>query len=169
MTHLAISYLELRGVDLLILDESATDEGGFLEYYASRLQILPGGFDEESIAPGLPVPRTGHRDCADGRPEMVHHRRAQCKIPECRGIQLRRLGILTGGALLTLLLSIYLLRTRLSIKERTMMNQLLKDREELFWQMTETVDDVFWAVSADGSSLPLYISPTFETIWGVTL
>lgn len=47
------------------------------------------------------------------------------------------------------------------------MSQQLKDREELFWQMTETVDDIFWAISPDFSRF-LYISPAFETICGIT-
>lgn len=167
LTHLAISYLEPRGVDLLILDESATDEGGFLEYYASRLQPA-GGFDEESIAARF----AGAANRVTEIALMADRKWSITAVPNVRFLSAEAFSsgawvILTGGALLTLLLSIYLLRTRLSIKERTMMNQLLKDREKLFWQMTETVDDVFWAVSADGSSL-LYISPTFETIWGVT-
>ena len=167
LTHLAISYLEPRGVDLLILDESATDEGSFLEYYASRLQPA-GSFDEESIAARF----AGAANRVTEIALMADRKWSIIAVPNVRFLSAEAFSsgawvILAGGALLTWLLSIYLLRTRLSVKERIMMNQLLKDREELFWQMTETVDDVFWAVSADGSSL-LYISPTFETIWGVT-
>jgi len=167
LTHHAISYLEPRGVDLLILDESATDEGSFLEYYASRLQPV-GSFDEEDIGARFAVAASRVTEIA----LMADRKWSITAMPNARFLSAEAFSsgawvILTGGALLTLLLSIYLLRTRLSIKERTMMNQLLKDREELFWQMTETVDDVFWAVSADGNHL-LYISPTFETIWGVT-
>jgi hypothetical protein len=55
---------------------------------------------------------------------------------------------------------------KLNMAERLSMSQVLKDREALFWQMTETVDDVFWALPADKQRF-LYVSPAFESMWGV--
>ncbi len=48
LAHVAISYLEPRGVDLLILDESASDEQRFLEFYASRLGAV-AEFREQEV------------------------------------------------------------------------------------------------------------------------
>jgi len=42
----------------------------------------------------------------------------------------------------------------------------LAEREELFRQMTETVDEVFWAIQQDSTQL-LYLSPNIESILSV--
>lgn len=43
--------------------------------------------------------------------------------------------------------------------------QSLRDSEERFRQLAETVQQCFWIANADGSRL-LYASPSFEIIWG---
>jgi PAS domain S-box-containing protein len=166
LAHQAISYLEPRGVDLLILDESAPGEDRFLEYYASRLQPV-SGFRSAAIL--------AHFDQAPVQVrEVVRMADRQWSISAMPNDKFRSAEAFQGGAwvvlasgtLLTLLLTVYLLHIKQGSRERSRMGQLLKDREALFWQMTETVDDVFWAISADGSRF-LYISPAFETIWGI--
>ena len=74
---------------------------------------------------------------------------------------------LAAGVFVTLLLTSYLVRRRQNLLHRLEMERTLRDREEVFWQMTETVSEVFWATTADRSSF-LYISPAFEEIWGVS-
>ena len=47
------------------------------------------------------------------------------------------------------------------------MQRQLAEREELFRQMTETVDEVFWATSGDAVKV-LYLSPAYEQIFDTT-
>ena len=73
--------------------------------------------------------------------------------------------VLIAGLLFTMLLSFYLARIRENIRQRLAMEQRLVEREELFRQMTETVDEAFWATSANGREL-LYLSPAYGRILG---
>ncbi|MFH1742585.1 MAG: PAS domain-containing protein, partial [bacterium] len=57
------------------------------------------------------------------------------------------------------------LRTRVAELERT--NQGLQESELRLWQLVENIRGVFWMESADGSEV-LYVSPTYEEIWGLT-
>lgn len=41
----------------------------------------------------------------------------------------------------------------------------LRESEERFRQMAQTIGEVFWMASRDAASI-LYISPAFETVWG---
>ena len=74
---------------------------------------------------------------------------------------------LLAGLLFTVLLSFYLARIRDMIRQRAAVERQLAEREELFRQMTETVDEAFWATSADAKRL-LYLSPAFGRILGLT-
>ncbi len=73
--------------------------------------------------------------------------------------------VLIAGLLFTVLLSFYLARIRENNRERTAMERHLLEREELFRQMTETVDEAFWATDADSHQL-LYLSPAYGKILG---
>jgi PAS domain S-box-containing protein len=73
--------------------------------------------------------------------------------------------VLLAGLLFTMLLSFYLARIRENNRQRTAMELRLVEREELFRQMTETVDEAFWATAADGREL-LYLSPAYDRILG---
>jgi len=75
--------------------------------------------------------------------------------------------VLVAGLLFTVLLSFYLARIRENIQQRTAMERQLMEREELFRQMTETVDEAFWATDANGGEL-LYLSPSYREILGIT-
>ena len=46
------------------------------------------------------------------------------------------------------------------------MQKAIMDREELFRQMTENVDGMFWAITGDIGKI-LYLGPAYEKIWGV--
>ncbi len=166
LTHAAISYLEPRGVDILIQDNSAGKDARFLEYYASRLNPAVV-LQEDRIEDWLINAKTWLTEVV----QMGDRKWSITAVPNesFRSAEAFEEGpfvVLFSGILLTLLLSIYLFRMKLNFQEHLRKDQLLKDREELFWQMTETVDDVFWALSADKTNF-LYVSPAIETIWGI--
>jgi PAS domain S-box-containing protein len=54
------------------------------------------------------------------------------------------------------------------ITERRWAEQALREREERFRQITESIRDVFFVVEADFSRT-LYLSPAYEAIWGRTV
>lgn len=51
------------------------------------------------------------------------------------------------------------------ISDRKRAEKALKESEERFRQLTETINEVFWLTSADKFE-PIYISPAYKTIWG---
>ena len=166
LTHAAISYLEPRGVDILIQDNSTGKDAHFLEFYASRLNPSVV-FHEDRIQDWLINAKAQLTEVV----QMGDRKWLITAVPNksFRSAEAFDEGpfvVLFSGILLTLLLTIYLLRMKLNFQEHLRKDRLLKDREELFWQMTETVDDVFWALSADKSKF-LYVSPAIETIWGI--
>jgi PAS domain S-box-containing protein len=65
----------------------------------------------------------------------------------------------------TALLSFYLVRSRRELDNRIALTQTIYEREELFRQLAETVDVVFWATNADATRLE-YIGPAFRQIAG---
>lgn len=166
LAHAAISYLEPRGVDILIQDDSAGKDARFLEFYASRLN--PSAVFQEAQIQGwlknakmllTEVVQMGDRKWSITAVPNESFRSAEA-------FEEGPFVVLFSGILLTLLLTIYLLRMKLNMREHLRKDQLLSDREELFWQMTETVDDVFWALSADKNNF-LYVSTAIESIWGI--
>ena len=165
LINAAISLLEPRGVEILILDESATDEQRFLHFYASRLSPKDIGAEnyqgwlkdsrESKVAERVRV--------ADRQLAIVCGRTVLFRSAEA--FQQGPWMVLAAGLLFTVLLSFYLARIRENNRQRTEMELQLVEREELFRQMTETVDEAFWATSADSREL-LYLSPAFGRILG---
>ncbi|ULA61426.1 MAG: Histidine kinase [Nitrospira sp.] len=51
------------------------------------------------------------------------------------------------------------------ISERKRMEETLRESEERFRQLAESIDAVFWLTTPDKSQV-LYVSPAFDTIWG---
>jgi PAS domain S-box-containing protein len=51
-----------------------------------------------------------------------------------------------------------------NISERKRMEEAVRESEERFRQLAESIDAVFWLTTPDKSQV-LYISPAFETIW----
>jgi PAS domain S-box-containing protein len=49
--------------------------------------------------------------------------------------------------------------------ERKRAEEALRESEERFRQMAETIDEVFWLADADSTRI-LYVSPAYEVIWG---
>ena len=166
LARAAISLLEPRGVEVLLLDESAEPGRRFLHFYASRiaprkvetanyLQWL-NNTDEPKVAEKIKI--------ADREWSIVCGRTNRFRSAEAfhEGPWVA----LVGGLLFTLLLSVFLMRVRDNMHERMDMEHQLMEREELFRQMTETVDEAFWATNADGSEL-LYLSPAYQEIVGL--
>ena len=166
LTDAAVSLLEPRGVEILILDESAPENQNFLHFYASRL--APSEVSEENYKDwwnNEDEPKVvEHIQVADRQLTIVSGRTAMFRSAEAF-----REGpwvALIAGLLFTVLLSFYLARIRENIRQRSIMEQQLMEREELFRQMTETVDETFWATTADGEKL-LYLSPNYKKTLGL--
>ncbi len=167
LTDAAVSLLEPRGVEFLILDESAPADQRFLHFYGSRL--APSAVSEENYkdwwSDKVEPKVVEHIQVADRRLTIVCGRTDMFRSAEAF-----REGpwvALIAGLLFTVLLSFYLARIRENIRQRSIMEQHLMEREELFRQMTETVDETFWATTADGEKL-LYLSPNYKKTLGLT-
>lgn len=166
LTNNAISILEPRGVEMLILDESMPADERFLHFYSSR--ISPATVGEDDFEGWLED---------DREPKVVEYLKVmdrQLTIVSGRTDRFRsaeafREGpwmVLVTGLLFTVLLSFYLARIQENIRQRSAMERRLFEREELFRQMTETVDEAFWATSTNIGEL-LYISPAYSKLLGV--
>jgi hypothetical protein len=167
LTNNAVSLLEPRGVEILILDESAPLDERFLHFYASRLaprQVDAANYDawwnNEDEPKFVERIQVSDRQLAIvcGRTELFRSAEAFRGGPWAA---------LVVGLLFTLLLSFYLARIRENSRQRLTMERQLVEREELFRQMTETVDEAFWATTANEQEL-LYLSPAYEKIIGDT-
>ena len=161
----AISILEPRGVEILILDESAPTPDRFLHFYASRLS--PRDIDATNYAEwwhdAVETKVTERVQVADRQLAIVCGRTGLFRSAEA--FQQGPWMVLAAGLVFTVLLSFYLARIRENNRERTAMELQLVEREELFRQMTETVDEAFWATAADSYEL-LYLSPAYGRIIG---
>lgn len=162
----AISLLEPRGVEILILDESAPPGERFLSFYASRLSSK--NVNSENYLDWLENPSelkvSESLQLADRRLTIVCGRTRLFRSAEA--FQQGPWMVLAAGLVFTVLLSFYLARIRENNRERNAMELQLLEREELFRQMTETVDEAFWATTADGRQL-LYLSPAYSRILGI--
>ena len=132
LAHEAISYLQPRGVDLLILDQSALPEQEFLEFYASRLKPITE-FNQQQI-------RLMFDNAETKITEVVQIADRQWSITAIANTNFKSAEafaqgawvVLVGGLLLTSLMTIYLIRMKYHIIER-------REREELFWQLQAQV------------------------------
>ena len=165
LTDESISLLEPRGVEILLLDGSAEPDQRYLHFYQSRLAPSSTGQtsyidwlereDEPKVIEEIGVAdRTWQVIC--GQTDSFRSAETFQESPWVA---------LISGLLFTILMSFYLVRIRENADERLSMQMQLIEREELFRQMTETVDEVFWAMSPDSSRL-LYLSPAYERIFG---
>lgn len=161
LAEAAMAVLEPRGVELLIQDESSPPEQRFLDVHSSRLHL------------GDPLREWGHPGDLQIKKEFPVADRiwsvTSAMVPEYRSGEAFAQGpwlVLVGGILLTAILSSYLYANRQSLLVRLRMETELREREEMFSQMTETVNEVFWAVPVDRSRF-LYISYGFERIWRI--
>ena len=166
LTNAAISLLEPRGVEILILDESAPAEERFLHFYASRSSPGDIGADNyEDWWNDPEEPRSAERvQVADRKLAIICGRTDLFRSAEA--FQKGPWMVLVAGLLFTVLLSFYLARIRENNRQRSAMERQLVEREELFRQMTETVDEAFWATAANGREL-LYLSPAYGKILGI--
>ncbi len=159
----AIAILEPRGVDILVQDESVPEKERFLHSYSSRVSPSSESRVADKEPRGQDMPRVS-------APLQVADRKwsVTCiQTPQFRSAEAFKEGpwvVLVAGLLFTLLLAFYLARIKENMAERMRMDGILREREELFRQMTETVDEVFWAADADITGF-LYLSPAYEKIW----
>ena len=165
MIHVAISLLEPRGVEVLVRDESGVGDARFLYFYASRLDpgaaataagMLPeADADQPRMTASVPF---GDREWSVTF-VATHAFRSAEAFTRAHWL------VLVGGILFTVLLTLYLVRSRRELDDRIRLTQTIYEREELFRQLAETVDVVFWATTADASRLE-YIGPAFRQIAG---
>ncbi len=165
LVHVAINLLEPRGVEVLVRDESAGGDAQFLHFYASRLEpraaatgsgLTPANNeDQPRMVVTIPVgDRTWSITCV-----ATHTFRSAEAFTEAHW------SVLVGGILFTALLTFYLVRSRRDLDNRIRLTQTIYEREELFRQLAETVDVVFWATNADATRLE-YIGPAFRQLAG---
>lgn len=166
LAEASVDVLEPRGVDLLIQDESSPPEQRFLYRHSSRLHL-------REPQTGDPVQEWNRPGDLQIKKEFLVADRiwsvTSAMVPEYRSGEAFAQGpwlVLVGGVLLTAILSSYLYANRQSLLVRLRMETELREREEMFSQMTETVNEVFWAVPVDRSRF-LYISYGFERIWRI--
>jgi PAS domain S-box-containing protein len=166
LTNAAISFLEPRGVEILLLDASAPEGQQFLHFYASRLAPRKiSGSDKSGWWDDEDEPRVAEPiQVADREWTIICGRTNHFRSAEA--FEQGPWVALIAGLLFTVLLSFYLARIKESAHDRMLMQQRLIGSQELFRQMTETVDEVFWAITADATRL-LYLSPAYERILGV--
>jgi PAS domain S-box-containing protein len=167
IASLAVSVLAPRGVELTVRDQSAPPGRQFLELYTSRLHASS---DVAQADDTDPTSRDADRyvreiEIGDRRWSVI------CtSIEGFRSAIIFQRGhwlVLGSGLLFTLLVAAYLLHNKQRLLERLGMEQALQEREDLFWQMTETVENMFfWAVDSQRYDF-LYISPGFEKMWGM--
>ncbi len=166
VTKNTISLLEPRGVEILILDHSAPVEERFLHFYASRLSPRSVGADSyEDWWENSSEPRfVRNIRVADRKLLVICGRTSLFRSAEAfqDGPWLAML----VGLAFTIFLSFYLARVNEHSRQRAAMQRQLAEREELFRQMTETVDEAFWAATPDGRDL-LYLAPAYNNILGL--
>lgn len=157
LVHSAISLLEPRGVDVLVSDVTGS-EAQFLHHYGSRLGHgnLPAK-DEEPPQKSVTI-TVGDRLWAVRCVASDTFRSAEAFTKA-------HWTVLIGGILFSGLLSLYLARNRRELDDRVLLNRQIREREEIFRQLAETVEVVFWATNADASRLE-YLGPAFRQIAG---
>ncbi|MBF0471952.1 MAG: PAS domain S-box protein, partial [Gammaproteobacteria bacterium] len=165
IAHIAISHLEPRGVDLIIDDVTLPTTLQPLEFYSSRLN--PDQPMEETLWQQRlqQAPLKLSKSLLFGDRQWRITAISSNLFVSAEAFSSGAWIILAAGVILTLMVAIYLLHMRLQMRQRLGVIQQLHEREELFWQMTETVDDFFWAMPQTADHF-LYVSPAFETLWG---
>lgn len=165
LVNASISLLEPRGVEILLLDDSAAPDQRYLYFYNSRLD--PRSTESVNYQDWLNRPEESkvweEIRIADRKWQIVCGQTDIFRTAEA--FQESPWVVLITGLLFTMLMSFTLVRIKENAQERLAMQLQLVEREELFRQMTETVDEVFWATTADAERL-LYLSPAYERMFG---
>jgi len=161
----ATALLVPRGVEFLIRDESAPEHEQFLDFYSSRLSPTdPSRMRDPRTWVDQDLPKlTEIFQVADRQWSITYAMTPQFRSAE--GFEQQPWVVLASGLLLTLLLTLYLFRIKQGVRVRLKMEQALREREELFRQMTEAIQEVFWVQTPDSGRV-LYVSPAYENIWG---
>jgi len=166
LAQTSISLLEPRGVDVVVFDTEAPEGERLLLLYGSRLgpeAPATEGQIEAWLSGGVPtlteVIEVGDRRWTITAAATSHFRSAEA-------FENGAPAVLGAGLLFTALLTLYVKRTRQNLLVRLGMERRLREREELFWQMTETIDEVVFALSPSMERF-LYVSPASERLWGL--
>ncbi len=129
LTDASVSLLEPRGVEILILDESAPPAERFLHFYASRLSPREIGADDYEVWwKDTSEPRVAERIHAADR-ELVIVCGRTALFRSAAAFQEGPWMALIAGLLFTVLLSFYLARIRENIRQRSAMERRLVERE----------------------------------------
>jgi len=165
LARTATSALEPRGVEFVIVDESAPEGERFLDFYSSRLSA-PSQSPREAWQAwrGEKALRLTQTFQVANREWSVTFG-PTAEFRSAGGFQQGPWVVLISGLTVTVLLSLYLRRVDQNVRVRARMEAALREREELFREMTEAIQEVFWIQTPDGSRV-LYVSPAYETVWG---
>ncbi|MCP4409702.1 MAG: PAS domain S-box protein [Gammaproteobacteria bacterium] len=166
LAEASVALLEPRGVEFMIHDESVPDGPRLMDFYASRLS-------RQDESPDFQQPQDWARQSGPRYKEVFEVADRTWSITCAPTDQFRSAiafqqshwVVLGVGLLFTTLVTLYLSVNKQRLLERIIMERVLREREELFWQMTETVDDVFWALDLETDQF-LYVSPAYESLWG---
>jgi len=166
LTRKAIGLLEPRGVEVLVMDESAPPGERLLEFYHSRIDPQAASSEQgvEAWLASKAYRLTRRAHVADR--VWTLHAVATRHFRSGEAFQHGPVFGLVAGLLFTALLTLYLVRQQQHLSARQRVNKRRQEREQLFWQLTEAIDGVLWAVQP---GLPgfLYVSPACERIIGI--
>lgn len=165
LARTATSVLEPRGVEFVIVDESAPEGERFLDFYSSRLSAPSQSSREDWQAwrAEKAIRLTQTFQVANREWSVTSGPTAEFR--SAGGFQQGPWVVLVSGLTVTVLISLYLRRVDQNVRVRAKMEAALGEREELFRQMTEAIQEVFWIQTPDGNRV-LYVSPAYETVWG---
>ena len=155
LANAAISRLEPRGVEFLVLDESAEPGQQFLDFYASRLDPNP-----HTDIDYTKVPEWSLKDAQRVRQTFPVADRVwsitSAPVDNFRSAEGFANGpniVLIGGGVLTLTMALFVLITRAGIRERMKIEQELRESEQKLRVLFDQSPDIIMTVDGEDNCL----------------
>ncbi len=166
LVQVSVGLLEPRGIDVSIEDASGSDPKRLLAFYASRLdpnrhptsqQALQQWRDDAAL-------RLSQR-IGVGDQQWTVTAAATSAFRSAEAFEQGPAFSLSAGLLFTMVVVYTLMRMRHSLLARRQAEHDLRERDRLYTQMAETIDQVIWALDV-GTDRLIYLSPACERVWG---